>query len=206
VELIILGTEALLLSMKLIFTMNAFAEHQDKFSGIWLQRKLYIFFALIAALFLILYLYLKMQFVMFQYIDIIGTFTLISIVDYRFKLIPNSLLICFLAGQLLYSSLNVTVADLMKNAVVGLVIFGILALGSLLLKGRLGMGDAKLIGLLIIFTGWRYALQISFWGMIAAFIFSIALLLMKKVNMKSELPFVPFLTLGMILHFIFSIY
>ena len=76
-----------------------------------------------------------------------------------------------------------------------------LAAVSWLLKGRFGMGDAKLLGVTAMTAGWMYSLQVLFTAMALAFLAGVWLLLFRKMSAKTEMPFVPFLAAGMAVHF-----
>lgn len=90
----------------------------------------------------------------------------------------------------------------MVNSFLGMA-FGFIMLGvSKITGGKLGLGD----GMILTFTG----LGLGFWRNVEMFamalfmaaIVSIVLLILKKVNRHSCLPFVPFLLLSYILLFI----
>lgn len=84
----------------------------------------------------------------------------------------------------------------------GVVVYVVCMLLTVISREGFGLGDAKLLGMTAVFTGGAYVLQIAFWGLICAFICSIFILAYHKGNRKTELPFVPFLTLGIFLHIV----
>ena len=87
---------------------------------------------------------------------------------------------------------------LWNSAIITIVYAAIFGMIFLLRKDALGLGDIKLLLLCGIYAG-SASVGIMIRGMILAFFFSIGLLLFKKANAKSELPFVPFLLLGALL-------
>lgn len=70
---------------------------------------------------------------------------------------------------------------------------------SLVSKNAVGAGD----GLVLLVTGWYLGvfatIEILFWGLLSSAIFSICLLLFRKIHRKTEIPFVPFLFLGYVI-------
>ncbi|MEX2010252.1 MAG: hypothetical protein WD874_00410, partial [Parcubacteria group bacterium] len=97
----------------------------------------------------------------------------------------------------------------------GPILFGFFALIWALSRGRaMGFGDAKLalaIGLLVGLPKGLSALGLSFWiGMLATLAFMAVVRsyplfgLYKRLTMKSEIPFAPYLVLGAWLSFIFQ--
>ena len=81
----------------------------------------------------------------------------ISFIDLELKIIPNVLSLPGMVLGLLFS-----VQDIW-NSILGLVIgFGIIFLVALLCPGGMGMGDAKLLGMIGAFFGWKVALGFYF--------------------------------------------
>ncbi len=140
------------------------------------------------------------DFIIMVNIGILLLFTAIQ--DLRSKHISNW---SILAGAVLICisipfSHSLTLVDRGFGILVGILVILI----SKATKGKIGMGD----GLLLSVTG----LGLGFWGnlelfalaLFAAAIVSIALLITRLANRKTSIPFVPFLFLGYILHFISS--
>ena len=134
-----------------------------------------------------------------MFIPVLCLYIVISIYDFHHKIIPNSMV---------YSSIILNSIYIYSNLMAGLVLFSFFALIWLLSRGRaMGFGDAKLAlsaGLLLGMIKGLYALMISFW--IGA---AVGILLMifkgKDITMKTELPFAPFLVLGIWLSLIFDL-
>lgn len=136
----------------------------------------------------------------FPYADLCVTYVVLSIVDIKKRVIPNRILICLGISQLLYAAGTLSVKNFFHGVLAGAAVYVVLLFISIVSKGGLGLGDAKLLALTVVFTGSRYLLQVIFWGMVCAFVYSIILLAYKKGSRKTELPFVPFLTCGMLIH------
>jgi prepilin signal peptidase PulO-like enzyme (type II secretory pathway) len=149
---------------------------------------------------------------------IFGVILLISVYDLRHFIIPDSFLIAFFAFSLLY---NWILASSFWLLLIHFISGVIVALPFLILffisKGRwLGFGDVKYIFVIGFFLGLANgvsAVILAFW--IGA-VFSLGLLALKKINInlpmfknaltiKSEIPFGPFLSLGILLAFLFNL-
>ena len=87
---------------------------------------------------------------------------------------------------------DLSMIDGLLGTAVGFIMIGI----GKLTRWKIGMGD----GIVLIFSG----IGVGFWDNIVIllyslfiiFIFTVILLLMKKITLKTTLPFVPFLFLG----------
>lgn len=158
---------------------------------------------------------------------IFGNILLISIYDLKHFIIPDSFLVSFFILSLFYNFLFINHASYLSAQAVFLVhslLSGvILALPFFLIflisKGTwFGFGDVKYIAVLGFFLGFSEGLSaivLSFW--IGA-VFSIIAISIKKIaprinlpilrnnlTIKSEIPFGPFLSLGIIISFCLSL-
>lgn len=169
-----------------------------------------IVFAIIAFHFLpIIYISVNtFVFLLSFFVFLFSILIVIAVYDIRHKVIPDRLVYTFAFFALVSTFINTTgIGSLfMKPSLevfsAGIVLALPFALIWLFSKGRLmGLGDAKLI----LGIGWLFGyaqgiavIVISFW--IGA-VFSIIALLFSRmnVNMKTEIPFAPFLILAMII-------
>jgi len=62
------------------------------------------------------------------------------------------------------------------------------------------MGDTKLIAVSGLYTGLTGIISVLFYSFILSGITGIVLLILKKANSKSRIPFIPFLTLGFLIY------
>jgi len=148
------------------------------------------------------------------YIFIFCLLIVISVYDLRHKIIPDPLvftfiLLSFISIFINFSGMgNILIVPSWQNLLAG----PILSLPFVLLwyfsKGKyMGLGDGKLI----LGIGWLFGLSaglcviiLSFWiGTIVSLIFMYWS--KKKMNMKSEIPFAPFLIISILITFIFSL-
>lgn len=80
-----------------------------------------------------------------------------------------------------------------KSFVEGIALSGVLLIISVLTKQSIGYGDIWVILALTAILKVQYVVEILVLSLFICCIFSLILLLIKRVNMKSRLPFVPFL-------------
>ncbi|PIR40095.1 MAG: hypothetical protein COV33_01670 [Candidatus Zambryskibacteria bacterium CG10_big_fil_rev_8_21_14_0_10_34_34] len=153
-------------------------------------------------------------------LSIFATILLISIYDLKHFIIPDSFLIALFIFSLFYVLLLATGYWLLATNFLSAVLLALpFLLIFLIFKGRwLGFGDVKYILVLGFFLGFVEGLSaviLSFW--IGAVFSLIALslkyfklhlnlpLLRNNFTIKSEIPFGPFLSTGIIISFYFSL-
>lgn len=148
------------------------------------------------------------------FVFIFSLLIVISVYDIRHKIIPDRLVFIFILLSFFSIFINFSsvgqfitlpsLSDLLAGPLISLP-FVLLWLFS---KGRLmGLGDGKLIlgiGWLLGLWGGLCAVVLSFW---IGTLISIFLMLIsnKKINMKTEIPFGPFLIAGTIITFFFNL-
>ena len=91
-------------------------------------------------------------------------------------------------------------ADIFRNHILGgVVAFLIMALLIVLSKGQIGGGDLWLMTLTGFFTGIYSCFSILFISIILAGIYSLLLLLAKKADRRTEIPFAPFILIATVI-------
>ncbi|MDD3662855.1 MAG: prepilin peptidase [Candidatus Pacebacteria bacterium] len=175
-----------------------------------------LIFVLIAKHFLpilfISYWSFLLLFVLFSYI--FSLLIIISVYDIRHKIIPNKLaylyaFVSFVSIFLSYQGGSLGLAFPSTLALFSGPIFAIpFAFLWLVSKGKwMGLGDAKLVLGLGWMLGPAHALSaviLSFWIGAIFGLFTI-LFSKKKVGMKTEIPFAPFLIIGTMIAFFFNL-
>lgn len=149
------------------------------------------------------------------FVFIFSLLIVISVYDLRHKIIPDKLVYIFIFISFLSLFVNSSIAGagfiFMLPSWTGLIAGPILAIPFALLwyfsKGRLmGLGDGKLIlgiGWLLGLSAGLFSLVISFWlGTIVGLL--LIFLSKKRMNMKTEIPFAPFLIISAFITFLFS--
>ncbi|MCX6754250.1 MAG: prepilin peptidase [Candidatus Nomurabacteria bacterium] len=175
-----------------------------------------VVFTLVAYKFMpILYFSSQMYFsLVLLYMFMFSVLIVISVYDLRHKIIPDKLVIIFIISAFLSMFINSSpfgplfiipsYAALVSGPMLALP-FALLWLFS---KGRLmGLGDGKLV----LGIGWMLGLSSGIFMAVLSFwigtIVSVALIFLSKnkINMKSEIPFAPFLIVSALIVFIFNL-
>ena len=124
-------------------------------------------------------------------------YIIILIYDFKHKIIPDELVYICVAYALVIRLfiIHYSLFDLL----IGPILFALFGLGWLISRGRaLGLGDAKLslsVGLLLGASMGISAIVLAFWiGTLVTL--PIMLFSSKKLTMKSEIPFAPFIIIG----------
>lgn len=149
---------------------------------------------------------------------IFATILLISVYDLRHFIIPDSFLIAFFIFSLIWNlSIFQSFNFLLLHFIFGIIITLPFLFLFVISKGRwLGFGDVKYIFVIGFFLGFAQGISaviLSFW--IGAF-FALILFVLKKLHfrlpmfkngltIKSEIPFGPFLSLGILISFFFNL-
>ncbi|MBQ7766811.1 MAG: prepilin peptidase [Lachnospiraceae bacterium] len=131
--------------------------------------------------------------------------TILCMADYWECIVPNKiLLLLILVGLIEFAVQGIRnlqgLLSIIPAVILGFlfcaITFGIAYIVS---KGSLGAGDVKLAILLGIFLTGEYVVGTVFYGSLLSAGFSIVQMLRKKLNRKDEIPFVPFLYMGLII-------
>ncbi|WP_163653277.1 A24 family peptidase [Listeria sp. PSOL-1] len=151
----------------------------------------------------VVFLYLKYQFSQpFWHLSIIFlvlTFFVISDLYYLF--VPNSLLI----GLFFYISIYRLSFELTWSSYLYLLMssFSLFMLLFFLVKRNIGLGDIKLMIILTLGFGFKKGQYIFLTALIIALVAVTAALLMRKINKKTKIPFIPFIYIGYIIQIIY---
>lgn len=132
-----------------------------------------------------------------------GVGVLLAVIDLEHRLLPNRIVLPATAGGAALLVLAAAAGDgwhQLRNAVLGAAILFVLFLAlALVTPSGLGMGDVKLAGLLGLYLGWLGMGSVAV-GAVAGFVvqavLAVALLLARRVGVKSEIPFGPALMAG----------
>lgn len=121
--------------------------------------------------------------------------TIISMEDIAAKRVSNKILILMLGIGVLFALVSgaAVVPTLLAPVIYG-VVFIVMSLVS---KGGLGMGDAKLMAVMSVYYGIVGMFSVLFAASVIECLISVMVLIRTK-NMRSEIPFVPAIELGAI--------
>lgn len=123
-----------------------------------------------------------------------GAVVAISVIDLEHRRIPNVIVLPLAAVGLL--SVLVTRSVSIHEALIAMAV-GTLTLGflSALTKGGMGMGDAKLLGMIGAWVGWRSMLLALFGASVMASIIGLVLIARRVIGRRQPIPYGPFLSL-----------
>lgn len=139
---------------------------------------------------------------------IFSLFLIISFTDYKFYEIPFEIIVFGSIFSIFYRSLflkNLTLDNLMFEflSVVGIFIFFYLII--YLSKGGMGGGDLKLSCFISLAVGYPASISAIYFGFVLGGLFGILVLIFKQKKLKSQIPFGPFLIIGAVLTYFFSL-
>lgn len=129
----------------------------------------------------------------------------IGYIDAREKIIPNAMILAGLIGWIAFSLIEIFLGGtpplklLAISALGGGFCGGLLFIIAIIVKTALGMGDVKLFFVLGLLYGMADAYGILLFTVIAMAVFSVILLVAKKVNLKTAIPMGPFVSIGFFL-------
>ena len=105
--------------------------------------------------------------------DLFLTYGILAVIDGKMRIVPGKILLLYLAAQLILGIFMKTPPGLLET----------------LLKGA----AASLLAVTAMTAGWQYTAELFFLALFLSLLYSLYLLLVKKKDMKTEFPFVPFL-------------
>ena len=126
----------------------------------------------------------------------------LSAYDFATRRLPNVIVLPAAAAALVLRVIF-NRSDLAEVAIAGAVAFAITYLVALVLRGGLGMGDVKLVGMLGFLLG-SAVIPALVIGVFAGGLWAVALILARKVTIRSTIAYGPFLCAGGMLAILFS--
>ena len=125
--------------------------------------------------------------------------------DWKAYLIPNRILlgglilrVCYLGMEALIMPENLRYMAL-SSIVAGTALFVADLLCRLVSSGSIGGGDLKLFAVMGLYLGTETVWDVVLLTLLVSFVCSVFLLVTKRANRKSVLPFAPFLLIGTVL-------
>lgn len=133
-----------------------------------------------------------------QAADFIVSLVVIAAVDVKRHIIPNPTLVFMLLSQALCAFCIAESGIGLLNAFAAAVLLLGLFLINKLSKDQLGMGDVKLLAVVGLLYGLSYVIYTLIFSLLLMLLCSVLPLMMKKIKLKSQLPFAPFYTAGVL--------
>ncbi|QIB26473.1 prepilin peptidase [Caloranaerobacter azorensis] len=150
-------------------------------------------------IYLLLFYKFGLSFNLIKYLFLTSLLIVISVIDYKHQIIPNSILLFGFFTILIFKLLYYSKAELL-NSILGLLIGGLIfSIIVIVSRGGMGGGDIRLIALLGFFFGWKHLLLLMLLSFVIGAFFSIILLLLKIKSMKDFIPFGPFISIAAII-------
>ncbi len=151
---------------------------------------------LFTALAILLVYILKVPNYYIQVIDLLISIIIIAIIDAKSHRIPNYMTISLLISQIVAAFCISNAYFDIWNILISGVILGVLILVSKISKEQIGMGDVKLIVVINLIYGLSFTIYSLIISLLVMLLSIIPFMIMKKINLKSQIPFAPFLTIG----------
>lgn len=145
-----------------------------------------------------------------RYYVILWTLVMIAWIDYKSRRIPNSLLLFLLLSRIVILGLECLLyhehwLSIVMSAGMGFLVGGGLFLVFFLFsRGGIGAGDVKLFAVLGCYMG-AAIFTVIFLAVLLSACYSIVALLLKKVSIKQEIPFAPFVLGGTLIAMILGV-
>lgn len=129
---------------------------------------------------------------------LVGFLAYFTYEDIRERRVSNRMIIVMAAAGLVLAAVPLS-AEAFIRAVICAAVTGAAAFLTMKLsKGGLGTGDVFVLAASGLYIGGISMLAVVFVSLAALFLFCVGGLLLKKLNMKSKLPYIPFLLIGVI--------
>jgi leader peptidase (prepilin peptidase) / N-methyltransferase len=122
--------------------------------------------------------------------------------DIASRRLPNMITLPTAAAALILRAIF-NRSDLGQVAIAGVVSFVVFFVLAVALRGALGMGDVKLVGMLGFLLGWS-VLPALVVGIFLGGLWAIALILARRVTIRSTIAYGPFLAAGGMLAILFT--
>lgn len=119
--------------------------------------------------------------------------------DIRHKRVPN--IINLILFTIILGYKIIFKQDILGSLISGSVAFITFLLIYIISRGKMGMGDCKYTAIIAFNFGYLFWLKSIIYASLIAIVVSLALLLLKKIDRTTPIPFVPFLVAGWILNY-----
>ena len=201
-KILVIVFTAVLTGMKTVYGIWECKGSKDSFWSVWNSRWLYISGVVSLGADLLLLFLVKGEFYYIRYADLLYTYILLAAVDIKTRKVPDRILLLFMASQILMAGVD-GIREFVSALPGGLIFSVIIVAVSLTSSGKMGLGDGKLLAVTAIAAGFGYTLAVLCSAMVLSVLYGVWLLLFRHLSAKEEIPFVPFLCLGTVIHFIY---
>lgn len=146
----------------------------------------------------------------YKYFILLEMVFLLTIIDIKKQIIPNIIVFILFVFVVLFDLMQVFIlynGNLsfgLSFVIGGILAFVIFLASSVISRGGVGAGDIKLLTVIGLATGYG-VINIMFYTLVVMFLYSIIMLLLKRVKLRDHVPMVPFIYIGILLFFITSL-
>lgn len=135
-------------------------------------------------------------------------------IDSKEQIVPNAYLIRLLVVAVIWLLIRIIFAGISGKTFVNIVfaaVFGAavmfipMFLGYVISGGGVGAGDVKLLSIIGVFLGFRGSYILLLLAFFISTVYCVVQIIRKKINLKSHLPFVPFLATASVMMVIIGI-
>lgn len=195
-ELPVLCALSVLGGVKSTCGLRLLSGKEISFLWVWKETRMYVLAVIWMVFYGLLWFGSGRSAMLIRTVDLLCTYGILAAVDGKCRIVPDTILLFFFAGQMLLGALSMEPAALLQIILAGIIFALAVFILAWFSKGKMGMGDAKLLGVTAMTAGWGFALQTLILGFILSFVYSIWLIIVCKKSIRTEFPFVPFLAAG----------
>ncbi len=130
--------------------------------------------------------------------DLFISMIMVSIVDIKYRIVPNVLNLTILLTQLIIRFVMLQSQVDILNLVFSSVVFLFLVIISRCTNEQFGMGDIKFLAIMMIIYGLTFMLYTMLIAMLLVIIVAVPLIICKKISIKTSVPFIPFYSVGVL--------
>lgn len=140
-----------------------------------------------------------------RYLVLLAAMFVIAWIDQISRRIPNRILLLLLAIRAIillveWIMIPAMGMSLLISALIGMLLGGgLFLLAHFISRGGVGMGDVKLFAVIGTYVGAGSIMGLVFLTALASALYSIVMLIRRKINLKEEIPFAPFVLVGTVL-------
>lgn len=201
-EVLIFIMVSVLDGLKTVWGIKVWRGQDIKFQNIWRESQTYILILGWIVVYFTIWIAGGRTVENIRIVELLSTYIILTVIDAKHRIVPGTIVLCFLSSQLLMGALYQVPMELIKMLVGGLVFSIVIYAVTWFSKGNVGMGDAALLGATAIAAGWLFTLQILIMAMVLSMIYSIWLIVFRKKWRDTEFPFVPFLAMALMIYMI----